>query len=140
MQLVRDAESFQRPLEAAIAAAVAEVHKAADPVAGAEARVRKALDEKADLEAFCARLTQTMRSGAFVDLPRLRDRRWRPLPNCHHLTVGPWRGVFLVKRDENVAIAILFSKAPHDLSRRVGELAHSRDSEAEAPCDSEPAP
>ncbi len=40
----------------------------------------------------------------------------------HHLTVGPWRGVFLVAVSADQVIALVFSKAPHHLEERLDEV------------------
>ncbi|TGD64480.1 hypothetical protein EYC08_09360, partial [Tabrizicola sp. WMC-M-20] len=44
------------------------------------------------------------------------------ISHCHHLTVGPWKGVFLIDPDGVLAIGLVFSKAPHNFLDRVQEL------------------
>jgi hypothetical protein len=121
MRLIRDNESFQKPLERAIGEAVDAVFEAGNPVHGAEQRVRIALDDKQDLERFIARTAELLNNRGFRDLPRLRHG-WRAVPNCHHLTVGPWRGVFLVDPKSDAVVGLIFSKHPHRLDLRLEEL------------------
>lgn len=121
MKLVRDPRSFQAPLDEAWAASVRAAIAAGVVVHGAEARIRAALDERDALLRFVARIGELLRSEAFIDLPRQR-RGTQIVPYCHHLTVGPWRGVFLVDPAGELVVALLFSKAPHRLDERLGEL------------------
>ena len=121
MELVRDAESFAAPIDRAIKEAVGAVIAAGKPVRGSEKRVRVALDQKRDLETFVAKTKELLESRGFGDLPRLR-RGAQIVSNCHQLTVGPWRGIFLVDPAGDFVVGLLFSKAPHRLDERLDEL------------------
>lgn len=121
MKFVRDARSFQAPLDRAVGESVAAIIAAGVTVQGAETRIRAALDEKNALELFIERVTELLKTRSFVDLPRQR-RGTRIVPHCHHLTVGPWRGVFLVDPAGELAVGLLFSKAPHRVEERLDEL------------------
>lgn len=121
MKLVQDKDSFAEPLERAIEESVAAVIDASTPVRGAENRVAIALEQKKDLQEFDRRIQELLEHRAFVGLPRFH-RRGRVVPNLHQLTVGVWRGVFLVDPKGEFAVALLFSKAPHRLDDRLDEL------------------
>jgi hypothetical protein len=121
MKLVRDLESFAEPIDQAIRDAVRAVIAAGKPVRGSEKRVRVALDEKNDLARFVTRTGELLESRGFANLPRLR-RGSQVVPSCHQLTVGPWRGVFLVDPAGELVVGLLFSKQPHQLDDRLEEL------------------
>lgn len=121
MKFVRDARSYQAPLDHAVAESVTAIVSAGVIVRGAEARVRAALDEKDALKRFVGQVTERLKSRSFVDLPRQRCGP-RIVPHCHHLTVDPWRGVFLVDPAGELVVGLLFSKAPHRMDERLDEL------------------
>ncbi len=121
MKLVRDEDSFARPLGIAIDEVVEAVLAAGIPIRGAESRVRIALGEKNVLESFISQITKLLEGHGFRDLPKLFQES-RAVPNCHHLTVGPWRVIFLVDPSSEVVVALVFSKEPHQLEQRLDEL------------------
>jgi len=122
MVLVEDPASFTEPRARALADAVAAFGSASRPVKGAEARVHAALSELARLREFSNRVSDLMETGGFAALPELGHDGDR-LDGLRHLTVGPWRGVFLVGADPAVVVALLFSRAPHTLADRLDEIA-----------------
>lgn len=120
MDFYQDEISFTAPMKAAFGQVEAELQAAGLQVAGAFGRADAADRAKRTLHEFKNRLAGHIRAGNFASLPRLRS--WlMPIPDCHHLTVGEWRGVFLVSREADAAVAILFSRRPHDLSGRLQE-------------------
>ena len=121
MMLIRDEDSFARPLGIAIDEVVEAVLAAGNPISGAESRVRIALGEKNVLESFISQITKLLEGHGFRDLPKLFQES-RAVPNCHHLTVGPWRGIFLVDPSSEFVVALVFSKEPHQLEQRLDEL------------------
>lgn len=121
MKLLRDAESFARPLDRAIEEAFPAVLAAATPVHGSEKRVRIALDQKNDLYTFVRKTDELLRSRGFGDLPKLR-RGSLFVPHCHQLVVGPWRGIFLVDPSGELVVGLVFSKEPHQFDERLNEL------------------
>lgn len=121
MKLVRDEDSFARPLDFAVNEVVEAVLSAGNPIRGAEPRVRIALDEKIDLDSFISQITELLEGHGFRDLPQVFQKS-RAVPNCHHLTVGPWRGIFLVDPSNEFVVALVFSKEPHQLEQRLDEL------------------
>ncbi len=121
MKLVRDEDSFARPLDFAVNEVVEAVLSASNPIRGAESRVRIALGEKNVLESFISQITKLLEGHGFRDLPKLFQES-RAVPNCHHLTVGPWRGIFLVDPSSEFVVALVFSKEPHQLEQRLDEL------------------
>lgn len=125
MVLVLDQESFTAPLMEAIAATGAAFVNAGETVRGAARRAEQAMFDQADLRDFQQRVAGLIRDRGFGRLPRLRHQG-RPVENCHHLTVGPWRGIFLVAQDGGDAIGLLFSRAPHDVYPRLAELIAAR--------------
>jgi hypothetical protein len=122
MRLHRDPVHFTRPLETALATALQDVLTAGFPVIGAVDRVEAALARKHDLDAFIERVGDLLQARAFAALPELRHPTI-PLRSLHQLTIGPWRGVFLVEPGGDEVIALLFTREPHetDLSRLIAE-------------------
>ena len=121
-RLYRDPVSFEAPLNEAIEDCTKVLSREQKKVAGAEARLRQALDDHQALEDFQAAVEDHLRAGTFTDLPPVRT--WhRPMKGFHQLNCGPFRGVFLVNREEDQIIALAFSRKPHDLSKRLKELA-----------------
>ncbi len=119
--LHQDEASFKKPLAAAWAESTQAFVDAGRTVAGAERRVRAALRTIATLKRFAAEVERHLRARSFHTLPGLTSKCQR-LEGCHQLTVEPWRGVFLVDADGGQVVALLFSKAPHSLDDRLGEL------------------
>ena len=120
MDFYQDERSFAAPLKAAFGQVEDEIQAAGHTVEGAYGRAHAALVAKQDLHAFKDRLAVHIAAGDFAELPRLRSRLM-PIEACHRLTVGEWRGVFLVSPERSAAVAILFSRAPHDLRDRLDE-------------------
>ena len=121
-RLYEDEESFRKPLDQAIEACRQAFVAASATVLGAEARVRAALNDFNDLKAFRDAVAVHLRAGSFRDLPGFRREG---LNGFHHLTVGPWRGVFLVSNDGSEVIGMVFSKYPHHLGGHFVEVAKS---------------
>ncbi|MBL8443375.1 MAG: hypothetical protein JNK52_04950, partial [Zoogloeaceae bacterium] len=65
MKFVRDARSFQAPLDRAVSESVAAIIAAGVTVQGAETRIRAALDEKNALELFIERVTELLKTRSF---------------------------------------------------------------------------
>lgn len=131
--LVEDETSFAEPRRQAIANAIQAFKDASKQVRGSEARVRAALDDLEALDGFVARIGELLEKRGFQDLPGLIQEGKR-LRGFHHLTVGPWRGVFLISNDGGKVIALVFSKVPHALEARLDEIAgrHAAESDDEA--------
>jgi hypothetical protein len=121
VKLVRDVESFAEPLDRAIDEAVRAVLAAGNPVRGSENRVARALQEKKDLESFVEATGRHLENRSFAGLPRFR-RKGQAIAHCHQLTIGVWRGVFLVDPKGAFVVGLLFSKEPHRLDDRLDEL------------------
>jgi hypothetical protein len=120
--LYQDDLSFRRPLAEAIAECQRTFVNASTRVAGAEPRVRAAIDALQTLRTFTDAVEHHLRERSFRSLPGVTSAGQR-LDACHHqLNVGPWRGVFLVSADGAQVVALLFSRAPHTLDHRLGEL------------------
>ena len=119
--LQEDERSFTKPFDGALTAAVQAFLVAAATVSGAEARTRAATNELNSLHEFDAAVEAHMRAKSFHDLPGYKRGRER-LNGIHHMTVGPWRGVFLVSADGTQVIALVFSKFPHSLENRLDEV------------------
>lgn len=132
IKLVRDKDSFAKPFDIAINEVVKAVLEAGNPIRGAEQRVRIALAEKNDLDNFYSQMTELLKGHGFRDLPKLFQES-RALPNCHHLTVGPWRGIFLVDPSSEFVVALVFSKEPHQLESRLDELVKTHQPTPERP-------
>lgn len=120
--LYRDPYSFQKPFEEAIAACTAVLTEAVQKVAGAEAALRGAMNDFKALEAFGKAIEKHIENASFHELPAVRNWMHR-IEGMHQLTCGPFRGVFLIGRDANQVTALLFSRKPHDVSKRMIELA-----------------
>ena len=120
--LYQDEDSFRKPIENAIAACMQAFEAASERIAGAEARMRAAIDDLASLRAFIDAVESHMRAGSFHELPGFRRGRER-LEGFRQLTVGPWRGVFLVDAAGTTVVGLVFSRHPHRLEERLGEIA-----------------
>ena len=120
--LREDEESFTGPRLRAIADCIAAFKAAAKTVRGAEARTRAALADIDRLREFNEEVARHLEDRSFRDLPGVRRDQYT-LDALHQLTVGPWRGVFLVRPDGTEVIALVFSKHPHDLEQRLDEIA-----------------
>lgn len=116
-----DETSFRQPLDEAIESCVRAFKDASRKVHGAEARTRAALRDLKDLDTFAARVAERARTRTFGDLPGLKRGHER-LPGLHSLTVGPWRGIFLVDAEQDNVIALVFSRSPHTLENRLDEI------------------
>ncbi|AXQ96079.1 hypothetical protein LV780_20285 (plasmid) [Cereibacter azotoformans] len=125
MQLVLDTDSFERPFLAAFDETVGALENAGRIVSGAAARAEMAKRDLDDLKTFKAEVVRHLRAGTLASLPALRAA-YRRIRHCHHLTVGPWTGVFLMDPDGVLAIGLVFSKAPHSFLDRLHELVNVR--------------
>lgn len=121
MQIVLDTESFKRPFLAAFDDTVGALENAGRTVSGAGARAEMAKRDLDDLKKFKAEVAQHLGAGTLAGLPPLRAA-FRRIQHCHHLTVGPWKGVFLIDPEGTLAIGLVFSKAPHNFLNRLNEL------------------
>lgn len=121
MQLILDRDSFERPFLAAFDETVAALEDAGGTVSGAGLRTKTAKRDLDDLKRFKEEVAGHLRAGMLARLPSLRTA-YRRIRHCHHLTVGPWKGVFLIDPDGVLAIGLVFSKAPHNFLDRVQEL------------------
>ena len=119
---VEDELSFAVPRQAAIDAAVTAFKEASAKVKAAEARISAALCDLQSLDAFAVRIGELIASREFQTLPGFKRGRER-FEGFHALSVGPWRGVFLVSRDGANVAGILFSRDPHALEGRLVEIA-----------------
>lgn len=122
MKIFLDKVSFVPAYKAAYFDTMSELVSAGRTVQGSAARAEKAKLDLDDLVMFRTKLIDHIRNDSISTLPRLRT--WlKRIPDCHHLTVGPWRGVFLVGSAPDLAVGLIFSKAPHRYSDRITELA-----------------
>ena len=110
------------PFDAAFNDCVQAAENASLQISGAEARTRAAIDDWKYLKEFERQVELHMRDESFQDLPGLKLGRDR-LPDFHRLTVGPWRGIFLIKTDPTQVVGLVFSKLPHHLEQRLNEIA-----------------
>lgn len=77
-----------------------------------EARLAAALDDATTFREFLAELTRLTGTNTFDRLPRFRiGNQW--FDGVHHLTVGPWRGVFLTSPSTRQVYGMLFTRSPH---------------------------
>ena len=118
---VEDETSFADARRKAIAECVQAFHEGSKKVTGAEERLNNALTDLQALEDFAREVRRLIEQRAFQNLPQL-SRPGTRLDGYHHLTVGPWRGIFLVQRGGASVAAILFSKDPHALQGRISEI------------------
>lgn len=116
-----DTDSFTLMFDAAVADAFDAFNAAPEPVLGAEARTRAATTDLVSLRAFEKALQVHVRNRSFRELPGMMRGRER-LEAYHKLTIGPWRGVFLVRPDGSEAIGVLFSRHPHNVESRLEEI------------------
>ena len=119
--LTEDPLSFAEPRRRAWERCIEAYINAGSPVAGANARVAQAADDLRTLDAFGRELARLTEARAFHDLPQVRNGRER-VEGFHSLTIGPWRGIFLVDRGGTGVIAVLFSRHPHDVGARLMEV------------------
>jgi len=139
MKLALDPASFTAPLDAATHEAYRDYIGSGAVVGGAQERSRVAARAYDNIRAFDARLEGILRDGGFDALPRLVGASI-DFHYFRHLTIGPWRGVFIVHPDMDTAIGVIFSKEPHDMSQRLDELAASvmRDVASTVPAETPP--
>lgn len=121
-ELYRDPRSFQKPLDEAISICTGVLTESVPKIDGSEAALRDAMDDLEALEAFVTAVEGHLRDASFHQLPSVRH--WgRRMTGLHQLHSGPFRGVFLIGRDPRQVVALLFSRKPHDMSKRLDELA-----------------
>lgn len=118
MEFRSDRDGFEAPYAKAIDDVEAALIAVGERVLGAADRGDRAKRDRDDLLEWGRRLEETIRDRCFIDLPRLR-RGFRRIPHFHHLTVGAWRGIFLVSKEADTAVGLIFSKAPHDYEDRL---------------------
>lgn len=122
MKIFIDNTSFLEPYLRGPDEVSEEFLAAGQTVAGANARAAAAQAALRDIRRFRAEITTLMNAKGFARLPRLRNWWFRPIGHCRHLTIGVWRGIFLVAPDESVVVALIFSRAPHNYMRRLRDL------------------
>ena len=119
--LYRDPDSFQKPLDAEMAVCTKVLGTPVRKIAGSEAALHAAMRDFKSLEAFNKSVETHLENATFNDLPVVRN--WgRRMAGLHQLHCGPFRGVFLVGEKSKVVAALLFSRKPHDVSKRLHEL------------------
>ena len=116
-----DNESYGKPLRDATAKCKAAFMSAAQKVKGAEAKTQAAIADLRSLREFREQVAAHLDQKSFKNLPGVKRGRER-VAALHQLTVGPWRGVFLVRPDGSEVIGLVFSKHPHDLGKRLDEV------------------
>ena len=121
MKIVLDEISFLPRYLSAFEEADEELVRSGVTVAGAARRAEKAKQDIDDLRLFRSKLAHLLRTGSVHSLPGLRTAA-RRVPNCHHLTVGPWRGIFVVDPGNELTVGLIFSKTPHTLIDKIAEL------------------
>lgn len=122
MKFYIDEESFEAPYLASLNEARSEFANAGRRVKGANARAEKAHRALEALKHFRNEVTLMRREENFEQLRRLRDLYWRPIGFFRHLTIGEWRGIFLVGPASAVVVCAAFSRKPHNYHERLGEL------------------
>lgn len=122
MDFYIDEDSFGAPYDRAPQDARLAFLDAGRTVEGANARAEEAERAIEDLLLFRKQLTGLIRDQGISRLPRLRGAWRRRIEHYHHLSVGVWRGLFLVATDGSAAVAVIFSRAPHDYMDRLDEL------------------
>ena len=121
MKLVLDEDSFTPAYWAAYRQTMSAHVEAGKTIKGAGRKAEYAALDREDLIAFRSALSKHIRDGSFGSLPGFRANYLR-IPDCHHLTKGPWKGIFLLDPEGDVAIGLVFSKAPHEFMGRLNEL------------------
>ena len=121
MEFYIDEDSFGRPYDQAQKDVSAACKNPARTVHGSANRADNAELAAGFLKQFADRVDKLIKDGSFDELPRLR-RGFQRVTYFRHLTVGMWRGVFLVSPENNAAIALIFSREPHDYVERLDEL------------------
>ena len=106
-------DSYTEPYQRVLAEAITAWEKASTPIKGAEARTRAAKTALDQLKAFNDEIAHRLEKQLFNELPTLKASDPR-IDAMYSLTVGPYRGVFIVRPDGTEVIALAFSKAPHD--------------------------
>ncbi len=122
MKFYIDNESFLAAYLRALDEAREAFREAGRMVKGANARAEQAQRALEDLLLFRKEFIRITREKSFSRLPRLRGMWRRPIQHYHHLTVGAWRGLFLVAPDDSAAVGVVFSRDPHDYLDRLDEL------------------
>ena len=74
----------------------------------------RAIAAKKDLDDFVAEVGRLLETGTFAMLPDFQHRDII-LPGLRHLTVGRWRGIFLVEPGGEEVVALLFTREPHEV-------------------------
>ena len=121
MDLRFDTVSFLEPYNMAKKNVIDACQSAAKLVKGSANRTEKAEWDAQCLRQFWDELKQRHKDGSFAELPGLR-RGWRSIPHCHYLTVGIWRGIFVVSPETDSALALVFTREPHSYLDRLNEL------------------
>jgi hypothetical protein len=119
----KDEDSYSKPYLRALTEAKDNWSKAGARVKAAEKRTRAAQLALRRLATFNAEIARLLETKTFHALPRFQDHG-KPIGDLHILTVGPYRGVFIVRPDGTEVIALVFSEAPHDMASRIAEVAN----------------
>lgn len=132
MNIILDEVSFLPAYEKAFKNTTMMLEIAGRKVRGASERAEKAKLDLDDLRTFRDEVARHLREGTFDTLPPLRN--WfRRIQDCHHLTVGPWKGIFLVRSHNEPVIGLIFSKSPHNFLTRLHELSNKHRGPRSAP-------
>lgn len=135
MDFHTDEDSFGAPYDRAPQEARQAFIDAGRTVEGANARAEEAERAIGDLLLFREQLAGLIRDKGFSRLPRLRGAWLRRIEHYRHLSVGVWRGLFVVAADGSAAVAVIFSRAPHDYMDRLDELRIKHANKLEAAAD-----
>jgi hypothetical protein len=112
-----DEDSYKKPFDAVVPACRAEYADIDKSKGGdVEARLAAVLEDMSTFKQFAAKLQDVAATNTFFQLPRLR-RGLERLNGVHQLTVGPWRGVYLVSPSNAVVYAMLFTRNPHRIEK-----------------------
>lgn len=117
-----DRTSFKKPLDDAIAAYKRILNTPASSVKDSEKTLNAAMSDKKAIKAFNDDIARHIEDESFPTLPRVRIGI-RRMQGLHVLKHEPFRGVFLVAPDNSAVIALVFSRRPHNFSKRLAELA-----------------
>ncbi|KPM12508.1 hypothetical protein [Citromicrobium sp. WPS32] len=132
--LYEDEDSFRAQRRQAAEDCVAEFRVASALVDGSEARLRPVIKALRALDAFAKEVERLTAQRGFAALPEFK-RGTERFDGYHQLTEAPWRGIFLVSRDGGQVVGLVFSRHPHKLEERLGEIAqgyrHIRSDEPE---------
>lgn len=111
--------SYKNPFDSVIPECRAEWVAASKSQGGGdiEAHLAALLHDATTFKQFNRELERLTQSNTFDRLPRFRLGNER-FDHVHCLTVGPWRGVYLVSTSTSQVYGMLFTKFPHNLQKK----------------------